>query len=73
MRWRADIVWYCVLLIGLLAAVLVTEVWSDTRVARAYGANLVAELVGIIVTVFVVTRLIQAQRERTLRPIRGMR
>jgi hypothetical protein len=71
MRWRADIFWYSLLLLGLLAAVLLNEVWPDTRVARVYGANLVAELVGIIITVFVVTRLLQAQRDRTLRPVRG--
>jgi hypothetical protein len=70
MRWRPDIFWYCLLFVGLVAAVLVTEVWSETSVGRVYGANLVAELVGIIITVFVVTRLIQAQRERTLAPIR---
>jgi hypothetical protein len=61
---------YGVLFAALVIAVIVTEVWSDERIPRVYGANVVAEIIGIILTVFFVNKVIQWQRERYLAPIR---
>src|SRR5215210_9059737 len=61
------------LFVGIaLLLVLAVELWPKGRALGVYGPNLVAELLGIIVTVLVVERLLVWQRERALASVRSV-
>ena len=50
--------------------IVVTEVWPHGDTIGIYGPNIVAELIGILLTVLVVERLLRWERERQLDPLR---
>lgn len=53
-------------------AVLATEVWPRGNLLGRYGPNLVAEALGILVTLVFVERILVWQRDRALAPVRAV-
>src|SRR4051812_2580806 len=67
---RRLVLTYVFLVVATVVGIAVVEVWSSSDVVERYGPNLVAELVGILVTLAVVERLLTWQRERAATPLR---
>lgn len=61
---------YAALVLLALVLLALTEVGPDWRVLDTHGANLAAELFGILVTLLLVERILRWQRARELAPIR---